>query len=110
MKLTGKQNFLYIKYLSRTPNGIGQWETTYDIPRQVSGQVQAVPRNLFEKYGLDFQGTYLTFYISKDILDVQRDVSGDQIKFGNDTYKCLSETDWFLINGWTGVMAVKINT
>lgn len=108
MTVVGKQSFAYTKYLSRTLNNSGLWDSIYDVPRPLSGQVQAVPRELFEKYGLDFQGTYLMFFVSRDILDVQRDVAGDQIKFGGATYQVLSETDWLQINGWTSVIAVKV--
>ncbi len=107
VKLTGTQAFTYYKYAGRIDNGIGQDITQYNPPIQIRGQVQAVPRNLYEMYGLDLQKTYLTFYVSKDILDLQRDVSGDQIQFAGSIYKCESETDWRAINGWTGVLAVR---
>lgn len=108
MTLVGTQQFTYFKFLSRATNSIGVDVAVYDTPKLLTGQVQAVPRNLFEQFGLDFQRSYLTFFVSKDIHDVERDMSGDQIKFANDTYQCLSETDWFKINGWTGILAVKI--
>lgn len=108
MSAVGKQKFSYLKFVSRVTNDVGEFVPTYSLPVALSGQVQAVPRELFEKYGLEFQGTYLMFYVSKEILDIERDVSGDQIKFGGATYQCLSETDWFQINGWTGVIAVRI--
>lgn len=108
MSVVGKQPFSYLKYLSRVDNGIGLDISSYEAPRILSGQVQAVPKSMFQQYGLDFQKTYLSFYVSKEILDVERDVSGDQIKFTGNTYQCLSITDWFPMNGWCAVMAVQI--
>lgn len=108
VSVVGKQSFTYLKFLSRSENGIGLDVPIYAAPITISGQIQAVPRNLFQQYGLDFQKTYLTFFVSKDILDIERDVSGDQIIFNSNTYQCLSETDWFNINGWKGVLTVKI--
>ncbi len=108
MSVVGKQSFCYIKYLSRVGNNIGVIDTNYDAPLALSGQVQAVARNLFEKYGLDFQKTYLMFYISREILDVERDVSGDKITFAGNTYQCLSITNWFPMNGWCEVLTVQI--
>lgn len=108
MSIVGMQQFTWYRFLSRADNGVGIDVTQYESPLLISGQVQAVPRNLYEKYGLDFQRKYVTFFISRDTLDVERDVSGDQIKYNNSTYQCLSNTDWFEINGWSSIMAVQI--
>ena len=108
LSVVGKQSFTYLKYLSRTLNDIGLDVPVYDIPRQLSGQIQAAPKQLFQQYGLDFQKNLLLFYVSKDILDVTRDISGDQIKFAGKTFQVLSDTPWFDINGWDGVAAVQI--
>ncbi len=108
LSVVGSQQFQYIQFISRTENEIGQDIAAYDYPATLSGQVQAVPRELFERYGLDFQKNYLMFYVSKEILDVTRDVSGDQIEFAGQRYQCISQTNWVPINGWTGVIAVQI--
>ena len=107
LTLTGSQSFLYIQNTGRVDNGIGQDIAQYNAPIQISGSVQAVPRNLFEVYGLDFQKQYLMFYVSRHILDVERDVSGDKIQYAGATYQCTSQTDWNAQNGWTGVISVK---
>ena len=106
--LIGSQQFIWNKFLSTSLNSIGQDVSIYSQPICVRGQVQAVPHELFDKYGLLFQKKYLIFYISKDIMDIDRGIAGDQIQFGGQTYKCLYETDWFQINGWTGVISVQI--
>lgn len=108
MTVVGQQSFTYTKFLSRAPNAAFQDVSVYDAPKQISGQVQAAPRRLFDEYGLEFQEKSLVFYVSKDIIDVDRDVSGDNIQFGGKTYKCLSQTSWLQINGWTGIIAVQI--
>ncbi len=107
LSLTGSQSFQYIQYIGRVDNGIGQDIAQYAAPIQLYGNVQAVPRNLFEVYGLDFQSQYLMFYVSRQILDVERDVSGDTIQYANAKYQCKSQTDWNAQNGWTAVIAVK---
>lgn len=109
LTLTGSQSFLYYQYTGRVDNGIGQDVTQYNAPIQISGSVQAVPRNLYAIYGLDFQKQYLTFFVSKHILDVERNVSGDKIQYAGATYQCTSQTDWNAQNGWTGVMAAKFS-
>ncbi len=108
ISVVGSQQFTYLQYSSRITNAVGQDVSSYRPPVAMHGQVQPVPRNLYEQYGLDLQRNYLTFYISKDILDIQRSVSGDQMQFNGKTFNCLSEVDWFAINGWTGVLAVEV--
>jgi hypothetical protein len=108
MTVVGQQSFTYYRFLSRSLNAVGQDVAIYDAPKQVSGQVQAAPRKLFDDYGLEFQESAIVFYVSRDIIDIDRNVSGDQIKFGNKIYKCLTQTSWLQINGWTGVITIEI--
>lgn len=108
LTLIAKQSFQYFQFMSRTPSTAGQYIATYSSPYEMCGSVQAVPRNLYQSYGLDFQNNYLTFFVSAGFLDIERDVSGDQINFRGKRFQCLSKTDWFLIDGWVGIMAVEI--
>lgn len=113
MQLVGKQEFGYIKYLSRSTQstgidiGLDVAQYAQEVP--TCGQVQALPRQLFEAYGLDLQKNYIVFYVSQEIIDVTRDVSGDKIKFAGNMYNCLSQTNWLNINGWTGVVAIQVD-
>ena len=108
LSVIAPSSFQYYAFLSRTPNDIGQDVTSYAEPVTLLGSVQPVPRNLFEAYGLDFQRSYVNVYVSKGILDIARDVSGDQIQFNGFTYQCLSITDWQPIDGWDQVLCVKV--
>jgi len=98
----------YYRALPRTTNAIGQYVTTYDTPVDVRGSFQAVPRNLYQAYGLDFQKSYYTFYTLNDIIDLQRDVSNDQIVFNSLRYQCESNNDWFAVDHWKGVLCCLI--
>lgn len=108
MTLTGNQLVLYSKFLGRSDNGIGQDIANYADSIKLTGQIQAVPRSLYEAYGLDLQRNYLNFYVSKELLDITRGVSGDKVEYNSLTYQCLSETDWIAMNGWTSVLMVQI--
>lgn len=99
----------YYKYNSRTLNAVGQDVTVYDAPVQIAGSWQAVPRKLYSELNLDFQKSYFIFYIPSGILEVDRDVSGDQIGFNGRRYQVQSTTDWLNIDGWRGgIMCVDI--
>ena len=94
----------YYKFISRSLNVVGQDISTYDNPVSIYGSWQPVPRSLYEKYGLDLNKTYITFYTKNTIVDIQRGVSGDQIVFNGNRYQVESENEWTPIDGWTGVL------
>lgn len=108
LTIIAKQTVIYYKYLSRSVNAVGQNVTLYDLPMNVVGSWQPVPRNLYMVYGLDLQKEYFTFYTSNDLLDIQRDVSGDQLVFGGQRYQVESNNDWYQLDGWKGVLCVRI--
>lgn len=108
-KVIAQQTVGYHRFISRDDNVIGLDVAKYAPVKDIRGSFQPVPRNLYEKLGLDFQNSYFTLYAARDILDIQRDVSGDQITFCNEKYQVLSLSgDWFHIDGWVGVLCVKV--
>ena len=108
-RLIAQQTVMYFQFLSRAQNAVGQDITTYAAPVPILGSFQPVPKQMYEKYGLDLAKTYATFYTPTNALSVNRDISGDQIVFNGGTYQCESENDWFAIDGWTGVLCVLQN-
>ncbi len=103
-----KQSVIYYKALGRALNNVGQDVTTYAAGASLLGSFQPVPRNLYQQFGLDLQRSYFNFYVSADLIDLGRDVSGDQIVFNNQRYQCESATDWYSIDGWKAVLCVLI--
>ena len=109
LSVIGSQYFDYYKFLARQTNTIGVDVTVYENPILLSGSIQPVPQNTYAAMGLDFQKNYINIYVSKDTLDINRDISGDKIIFNNEQYKCVSNTDWFAMDGWTSILAVKVD-
>jgi len=103
-----RQTITYYQYTGRALNLIGQDVATYASPVDIAGSFQPVPRNLYMQYGLDFQKDYYTFYSSNNLLDITRDVSGDQIVFNNKRFQVESGNDWFQLDGWKGVLVCNI--
>lgn len=108
LSVISRQSFQYLAFASRTPNAIGQDVTTYATPVTASGSVQPVPRSLFYNLGLDLQKNYFNFFLAKNVIDIARDVSGDQFVFNGRLFQCLSKTDWYMIDGWDQVLTVEI--
>lgn len=102
------QSAQYYADLSRATNAIGLDNTTYAAPVTVRASIQPVSRELVEQYGLDLQRTYITVYISQAVVDIDRDVSGDQIVFNGSKYNMLSDTKWQPLDGWTACICVKV--
>lgn len=108
LRILASQTFQYLAFQSRDPNSVGQYVVTYAAPITLTGSVQPVPRELYERFGLDFQRNYINVYVSRAVIDIARDVSGDQIIFNGDTYQCLSKTPWEGIDGWDAVLSVQV--
>lgn len=100
--------FQYYSFKARATNAVAQYVSTYNAPLTLTGSVQAVPRNIYQVNGLDFQKNYLKLYVSKNVIDVSRDTSGDMIVYNGFNYQVLSITPWHSIDGWVEIMAVQV--
>lgn len=109
MLVISPQAVQYVQSTGRALNDIGQWVTTYADPVTLYGSFQPVPRKLYEMYGLNLQKSYFTFYVSKNIIDLQRNVSADQLVVGSQKYQCESSNDWYSIDGWDAILCVLIS-
>lgn len=108
LQIIARQTIQYYQYQNRSLNQIGQDLTLYSNPINITGSWQPVPRKLYIVYGLDIQKDYFTFYTSNNILDITRDVSGDQVAFMGRRYQVESDNDWFQLDGWKGILCVDL--
>ena len=100
LSIIESQTIAYYQATGRTLNSVGQDITTYALPLDIAGSFQPVPRALYEQYGLDFTKDYFNFFVSKNLVDITRDVSNDLLVFYGTVYQCESATEWFAIDGW----------
>jgi hypothetical protein len=63
---------------------------------------------MYQQLGLDLKKKYYTVYFSNDVLDIERDVSGDQISYNGRQLQATSGIDWFSLDGWKSVLMVDI--
>lgn len=108
LDVVGRQAFSYLPYQSRTKNSVGMLAATYGAAQSVEGSWQPVPRQLYEKMNLDWQKNYATVFISKNVIDIARDVAGDRFVYAGKTYQAESRTDWFAQDGWDAILCVEI--
>lgn len=109
MGVTGNQKVTYSAYTGRVTNAYGVDVATYATGVETDASVQPVPRDVYQVLGLDFRKFYFDVYISKDVIGVKRDVSGDKIEYNGETFQCMSITDWYAQNGWVTVLCVRID-
>ncbi len=103
------QTISYTPYSSRTINDVGLEVSTYGTAQPLKANVQAVSRTVYETLGLDFQKKYVTVFIEKNLIDLDRGVSGDKFTYNGETYQVQSETDWYSVDDWTYLLAVRID-
>lgn len=103
------QAITYYPYASRAINDVGLEIATYGTAVPLKASVQAVSRSTYEQYGLDLQKKYITVFIQKNLIDIDRGVSGDKIAYNGATFQVESETDWFAVDNWTYLLAVRID-
>lgn len=102
------QPFGYEPYNGRAVNAIGLYESSYGPRVELMGSIQAVSRRVYQEYGLDLQKNYVTIFVSRDVLDLTRNTSGDRAFWNGKTLQIVSQTDWFNIDGWVSFLAVEV--
>jgi hypothetical protein len=108
LSIISSQAITYYKFSGRTLNAVGQDVAVYDAPVTVYGSFQPIQRNFYQQLGLDLQKSYFNLFTSNNIVDVGRDVSGDQVNFQGQMYQCESLTQWFDMDGWVQIRCVAI--
>jgi hypothetical protein len=103
-----KSNLIYYKAVGRTLNSVNQWVVQYDAGTPIKGSFQPVPREKYDKLGLEFAKSYYYFYISKALIDLRRDIPADQISFQGTLYQIQSNTEWLGVDGWVEALCVAI--
>jgi hypothetical protein len=104
--LIASQEVGYYKYVSRSLNSVGQYVSVFEPLDNIRGSFQPVPKNLYQILGLDLQKAYYNFYVSKNLLDLSRNITADQLSFNGKRFTVESATDWYVIDGWKALLCV----
>jgi len=110
----GSQEVVYYKYLDKTTSA-----TLRDVPVYADGVVistgslQPVPRSKYEFMGLDFNRSYVNWFVPVEVLglviqDIGRDVSPDQLEWNGSKYQVISLTPWDGQDGWVEALCQKL--
>jgi len=104
------QGVNYYKYGQRSQNPNRVWVTVFAQPVIIAMSVQRVPRNKYIELGLDLQRNYIDLFASLDLVDIQRDATGDQVVWGGRLYQIESQGTWFDQDGWAKATAVDVGS
>lgn len=107
-RVISQRSFLYFPYTERVLKPNGLWSAKYAAGQPMTGNPQPVPRTLYASMGLDFQKLYYNFFVQQGIIDIRRDVSGDQFQFEGKNFQAISKTPWHGIDGWEQVLCVHV--
>jgi hypothetical protein len=73
-----------------------------------SGSVQAVSPTHIEQAGLDVSRRHIEWFVSLDVLGVERDASGDEIEWDSKRWKVITPEKWVVQDGWCAVICQEV--
>lgn len=98
----------YYQAIGTTQNAIGQRVVEYQDGVQVRGSFQPVPKSKYTHIGLDLQKSYFYLFISRNFIDLQRNIAADQLGFRGQRFQIQSNTEWYNIDGWLQILCVEL--
>ena len=107
-RLIGMQKVQYMKNIGRVQDKSRNWISKFAAPVMLRASVQAVNRSKYQELGLELQKNYVNIFTTADIVDIERDASGDQFIFNHRLYQMESETSWTVQDGWASCLCVEI--
>ena len=110
MSVVGKTPVMYYSFLSRVTNDGGIDVTNYNPGIVINNcNVQPINKSKYEAYGLDFEKSYISWFVSSiDAVDLSRDSSGDVIETMGKRWQLCGGNNWLGVAGWEVFTAVYI--
>lgn len=108
-EILGRTDYVYFAADGRALDDRGIWAPTFAAGVPLKDSIQPLKRSLYSKMGLDFDKYYISIVTDSSLLVVERGTSGGQIEYQGDRYQLLSNTDWAPIDGWSRVLAIRLN-
>lgn len=123
LRVIASQYVNWYKYTANTIGATGLVTSSYISSQTVlRGSVQPVPRNRYEAFNLDWQKSYITWYVpdinalsitrnpngNGDIIEWPVNRNGSLISGKSRRYQLIADTPWTLVDDWTAVIGVDI--
>lgn len=101
------QSVQYMKAKARTLNDARQWVPEFEAAFPLKCSVQAVDRNSYGAMGLDFNAQYVNIFASLNLIDLERDSSGDRFIYNGWVYQMSKGQNWHSQDGWATCLATR---
>lgn len=110
MRLIRPQTVTVHAYAGRALNPAGQYVPTFEPPRTVTGgSVQPVPRDRYERLGMEAAKDYVQWWAPAKLYGVDRNGAPDELEWGGRRFQVTRVTDWHAQDGWVVVTAVRLD-
>ncbi|WYC18583.1 putative structural protein [Pseudomonas phage vB_PaeM_H24-1] len=104
----GTQIVKYRKFEQRVKNDQAQYVSMFEEPFDLAASVQRVRRDQYVQFNLEFQRNYVLIFANFEMVDLDRDVAGDQFLWTGRVFQLESQGSWFYQDGWGVCLAVDI--
>ncbi|ATI16228.1 structural protein [Pseudomonas phage vB_Pa-PAC3] len=104
----GTQIVKYRKFEQRVKNDQAQYVSMFEEPFDLAASVQRVRRDQYVQFNLEFQRNYVMIFANFEMVDLDRDVAGDQFLWTGRVFQLESQGSWFYQDGWGVCLAVDI--
>lgn len=108
LKLIPPEQYQYLQFISQEPNEMGIMTANYKDPEMILGSVQSPENSLYQQMGLDLDKNYKIFYGAISIKGNEENPQPDRFIYDGKTYETVKNSDWFIYDGWCGVLAVEL--
>ena len=108
LRLIPPESFQYEKYKEETVNSQGIKVPTYEKAVTIKGSVQSPENSLYQQLGLSFDKNYKIFYCASVIRGNEVQPQPDRFIYDGRTFETVKNTNWFIYDGWCGVLAVEV--
>lgn len=101
------KSVVYKKFIRNTTSASGILIPIYEEEVSISNSiVQPVPKESYEKLGLDLKREYRNVWISADVASLSGQLSNDVLYFDNRTWNIWGDTVWETYDGWNKLLVV----
>lgn len=108
LRLIPGESFQFLKFEVEEVNSFGISVPSYAEPQTIIGSVQSPENSLYEQLGLSLEKDYKIFYGSIPIKGNALQLQPDRFIYDGKTYETVKDSDWFIYDGWCGVLAVEV--
>jgi E217 collar protein gp28 len=109
LQLIEPQTVRYFQWTDRATSATGRQVSEFAPGVDIEeGSLQAVPLTRYAMLGLDLKKKYTSWFVTVEVVGVDRDRAGDCYEFNGRRYQVVTETNWFTQDGWVCVIGVDI--